>query len=108
VNDENQSRLKQSRRRRALGLIIVVVGVAASWGILSEGILGIDRKYAFWVPVYLLLLVLYWVPAWAAIATRMEDVPENRSRLAKGGGCLFVAFVVFLLICALLAIVFMG
>lgn len=108
MNDESQSRLKQSRRRRALGLVIVAIVVAASWAILAEGILGIDRKYSFWVPVYLLLLVLYWVPAWAAIATRLEDIPEKRSRLAKGGGCLFFAFVVFLLICALLAIVFMG
>ena len=59
------------------------------------------------MPVCLVLLVLYWLPAWGAIASQAEDIEDPRARLARTGGCLFVALVVFLVICALLVILFM-
>jgi len=37
----------------------------------------------------------------------MEDVPGTKERWVQGAGCLFVALVVFLLICLLLAILFL-
>ena len=38
----------------------------------------------------------------------LEELPEGRDRLAKGAGCLFLALLVFILICALLAVLFVG
>jgi hypothetical protein len=97
----------KSRRRRLSALLIVVAGVCVSWAIIAEFILGLPRRYWIWVPVYVVLVVLYWVPAWGAIASRAQDIEGRGSRWLSEGGCLAIALVVFLLLCALLAILFM-
>jgi len=90
-----------------VGLLIVIFGVALSWVILAEYVLNIDRYYWLRFPFYFLFVVIYWIPAWGAIASQIEDLPGTRERLIRGGGCLFVALAVFLLICLLLAILFL-
>lgn len=90
-----------------MGLLAVILGVTVSWVILAEYILHIERKYWLPFPLYFLAIVLFWVPAWGAIASRMEDVQNSRERWIQGAGCLFVALVVFLVICLLLAILFL-
>jgi hypothetical protein len=92
---------------RLVGLLIVIFGVALSWVILAEYVLNIDRYYWLRFPFYFLFVVIYWIPAWGAIASQIEDLPGTRERLIRGGGCLFVALAVFLLICLLLAILFL-
>ena len=98
-----------NRRRvyRLAGFIAVIIGVTLSWVILAEYILDIERDYWLRFPLYFLLIIIYWIPAWGAIGSRMEDVEGNRERWLQGAGCLFVALVVFLLICLLLAILFL-
>ncbi|MCW8872984.1 MAG: hypothetical protein OQK01_10250 [Xanthomonadales bacterium] len=95
------------RAFRLVGLLAVFFGVAVSWVILAEYVLDIEREYWLRFPLYFLFIVLYWIPAWGAIASRTEDLPSTRERLLTGGGCLFVALVVFLVICLLLAILFL-
>lgn len=84
-----------------------MLGVAVSWVILAEYVLHIERYYWLRFPFYFLFVVLYWIPAWGAIGSHIEGLPGNRQRLLRGGGCLFVALAVFLLICLLLAILFL-
>lgn len=95
-----------ARWRRLSALLIVVVGVCVSWAVVAEFLLGIERRYWIWVPVYLVLVALYWVPAWGAIASRSESVADHGARWLKETGCLLIALVVFLVLCALLAILF--
>ena len=82
--------------------------MAVSWVILAEFILHLERDYWLRFPLYFLLIIIYWIPAWGAIGSRMEDVADTRARWLQGAGCLFVALVVFLLICLLLAILFLN
>jgi hypothetical protein len=96
-----------SKGQRLSALLVVVAGVCISWALVAEFILRIERRFWIWVPVYLVLLVLYWVPAWGAIASRAQAIEGRGVRWMSEGGCLFIAFLVFLLLCALLAIVFM-
>jgi len=93
---------------RLAGFLVVVFGVTISWVILAEYILNIERDYWLRFPLYFLLIIVYWIPAWGAIGSRMEDVADTRTRWLQGAGCLFVALVVFLLICLLLAILFLN
>jgi hypothetical protein len=95
------------RAYRLAGFLAVVFGVAVSWVILAEFVLGIERDYWLRFPLYFVFIVLYWIPAWGAIGSRIEDLPSTRERLLTGSGCLFVALVVFLVICLLLAILFL-
>ena len=103
---ESPSNPKKRWAYRLVGLVVVVFGVAVSWVILAEYVLDIDRYYWLRFPFYFLFVVLYWIPAWGAIASHIEELPGNRQRWIRGGGCLFVALAVFLLICLLLAILF--
>lgn len=98
---------KGRRAYRLAGLLAVIFGVAVSWVILAEYVLDIEREYWLRFPFYFLFVVLYWIPAWGAIASRIEDLPSARERMLTGGGCLFVALVVFLVVCLLLAILFL-
>ena len=107
MNGQPPSDSKKRRVYRLAGLIAVIIGVAASWAVLAEFILGIERDDWLRFPLYFLLIVAYWIPAWGAIASRMEDVPGTKERWVQGTGCLFVALVVFLLICLILAILFL-
>jgi hypothetical protein len=107
VTDQRPGNAKQRRVYRLVGFLAVIFGVAVSWVILAEYILHIEREYWLRFPLYFLLIVVYWIPAWGAIGSRMEDVPNTRERWLQGAGCLFVALVVFLLICLLLAILFL-
>ena len=93
--------------RRLSAILVVVAGACISWAVIAEYILGIERRYWIWVPVYVVLIVLYWVPAWGAIASRAQDIEGKGVRWLSEGGCLVLALVVFLVLCALLAILFM-
>jgi hypothetical protein len=108
VTDPSSAGPKKKRAFRLVGLLVVIIGVAVSWVILAEFILHIERDYWLRFPLYFLAIILYWIPAWGAIASRMEDVQNPRERWVQGAGCLFVALVVFLLICLLLAILFIS
>jgi hypothetical protein len=107
VNHNPPGNRNRSRVYRLVGLLAVFIGVAVSWVILAEYVLDIEREYWLRFPLYFLLIVFYWIPAWGAIASRTEDLPSTRERLLTAGGCLFVALVVFLVICLLLAILFL-
>lgn len=106
MTDQGPNKPKKRGAYRLAGLLVVMFGVALSWAILAEYVLDIDRYYWLRFPFYFLFVVLYWIPAWGAIASHLEGLPGNRQRWIRGGGCLFVALAVFLLICLLLAIVF--
>ena len=108
MTEQRPGKSRQRRVFRLVGLLVVIFGVVASWAILAEYILNLERDYWLRFPLYFLLIIAYWIPAWGAIASRMEDVPNTRERWVQGAGCLFVALVVFLLICLLLAILFLG
>lgn len=97
---------KKGKAYRLAGLLVVVVGVAVSWVILAEFLLDIEREYWLRFPLYFLAIILYWVPAWGAIASQIEKLPSTRERLLRGGGCLLVALAVFLLVSLLLTILF--
>jgi hypothetical protein len=107
VDESSPGKPRKRRAYRLVGLLVVFFGVAVSWVILAEYVLDIEREYWLRFPLYFLFIVAYWVPAWAAIASRTEDLPSTRERLLTGSGCLFVALVVFLVICLLLAILFL-
>jgi len=107
VNGQLPSDPKKSRVYRLAGFLAVIIGVAASWAVLAEFILGIERDYWLRFPLYFLLIVIYWIPAWGAIGSRLEDVPGTKERWVQGAGCLLAALAVFLLICLLLAILFL-
>lgn len=96
-----------SNSRRLSALLVIVAVVCISWAVTAEFLLGIERRYWIWLPVYLVLLVLYWVPAWGAIASRAQDIEGKGVRWLSETGCLVIALLVFLLLCALLAILFM-
>jgi hypothetical protein len=108
VTEQRPDSSKRGRVYRLAGFLVVVFGVAVSWVILAEFILHIERDYWLRFPLYFLLIIIYWIPAWGAIGSRMEDVADTRARWLQGAGCLFVALVVFLLICLLLAILFLN
>jgi len=108
VTEQRPDRSRRSRVYRLAGFLVVVFGVTVSWVILAEYILHIERDYWLRFPLYFLLIIVYWIPAWGAIGSRMEDVADTRTRWLQGAGCLFVALVVFLLICLLLAILFLN
>lgn len=91
-----------------MGVLAVVLGAAVSWVILAKYMLGIDRDDWIRFPLYFLAIVFYWIVAWAATATYVEDFSRTRERLVRGAGCLFIALVVFLVICLLLTILFLG
>jgi len=107
VTEQRPESSKRRRVYRLAGFLVVVFGVTVSWVILAEYILHIERDYWLRFPLYFLLIIIYWIPAWGAIGSRMEDVADTRERWMQGAGCLFVALVVFLLICLLLAILFL-
>ena len=89
-------------------MLVVVAAVAVSWPVTAVYVLGLPRAYWLWIPFYFAFITLYWVLAWGSIAGHIEDLPERRDRWVKGSGCLLLALVVFVLICALLAVLFMG
>ena len=97
----------ETKWKRLASFIVVFLIATICWAIVAESILQIERKYWIWPPIYLLLVVVYWVPAWGAVASQLKELPNRRSRIYRGTGCLFMAMVVFLVLCALLAIVFM-
>ena len=99
---------KKGRTQRLIGVLAVVLGVAVSWVILAKYLLGIEREDWIWFPLYFLTIVFYWIVAWAATATYIEDFAALRERWVRGAGCLFIALVVFLVICLLLTIMFLG
>jgi len=99
---------KKRKAYRTIGLLVVVFGVAVSWVILAEFLLDIERKYWLRFPLYFLAIIVYWVPAWGAIASQLENLPTRRERLLRGGGCLLVALVVFMLVSLLLTIIFIN
>ena len=101
VTEQRPDRSRRSRVYRLAGFLVVVFGVTVSWVILAEYILHIERGYWLRFPLYFLLIIVYWIPAWGAIGSRMEDVADTRTRWLQGAGCLFVALVVFLLICSM-------
>lgn len=103
----NQPTSDKSKWRRLSALLIVVAGACISWALIAEYLLGIERRYWIWLPVYLVLVVLYWVPAWGAIASRAQVIEGKGVRWLSETGCLVVALFVFLVLCALLAILFM-
>ena len=103
----NQPPIDKSKWRRLSALLVVVAGVCISWAVTAEYLIGMERRYWVWLPVYLVLIVLYWVPAWGAIASRAEDIEGKGVRWLSETGCLVVAMFVFLVLCALLAILFM-
>lgn len=107
MNNQQPNSPHKTWWRRLSALFIIVMIVSISWAIMAEYLLRIERKDWIWVPVYLALLALYWVPAWGAIASQAEGIADRKVKLAKTGGCLLAALVVFLVICALLAILFM-
>jgi hypothetical protein len=107
VTGESSGNPKKRWAYRLVGLVVVVFGVAVSWVVLAEYVLDIDRYYWLRFPFYFLFVVVYWIPAWGAIASQLEDISGTRERWIRGGGCLFVALAVFLLICLLLAILFL-
>lgn len=98
----------KARWQRWLGLVMVLIGVALSWAIVAEFMLGIQRRYWIWVPLGLAGVVLYWIPAWGAIGAHLEEVEDRRARWLRGAGCMALALVVFLLVSALLAILWWG
>jgi len=99
---------KKRKAYRMIGLLVVVFGVAVSWVILAEFLLDIERKYWLRFPLYFLAIIVYWVPAWGAIASQLENLPTRRDRLLRGSGCLLVALVVFMLVSLLLTIIFIN
>jgi hypothetical protein len=102
-----QQPLDKTKWRRLSALLIVVAGVCLSWAVIAEYLFEFERRYWIWLPVYLVLIVLYWVPAWGAIASRGQDIEGKGVRWLSETGCLAIALLVFLLLCALLAILFM-
>lgn len=104
----NQRKPADSEKwRRVSALLVIVAVVSISWAVTAEFLLGIERRYWIWLPVYLVLVVLYWVPAWGAIASRAQGIEGKGVRWLSETGCLVVALLVFLVLCALLAILFM-
>ena len=107
MNTQPPESSDHTKWRRLSALLIVVAGVCISWAILAEFMLGIERRVWIWVPVYVVLVVLYWIPAWGAIASRAQNIKGQGKRWLSETGCLVVAMLVFLVLCALLAILFM-
>jgi len=108
MGEQGSSDPGQLRRRRLIAVLVVVVAFAVSWPVTAVYVLGLPRAYWLWIPFYFAFITLYWVLAWGSIAGHLEDLPDRRDRLVKGSGCLLLALVVFVLICALLAVLFMG
>ena len=108
MTEQRPDSSKRGRVYRLAGFLVVVFGVAVSWVILAEFILHIERDYWLRFPLYFLVIIIYGIPAWGAIGSRMEDVADTRARWLQGAGCLFVALLVFLLICLLLAILLLN
>ena len=108
MTERQSNKSRKGKVYRLTGLLVVIFGVAVSWVILAEYILHIERDYWLRFPLYFLFVVFYWSPAWGAIGSHIEDVSGTRERWVQGAGCLFVALVVFLVICLLLAILFLG
>jgi len=92
--------------RRFYGLLAIVLAVSVSWAIVAEYLLEIEPRYWLRVPLGLLLVVGYWVPAWGAIGSYLDDQADPQRRSLRAVGCLGVALLVFLLVCALLAVLF--
>lgn len=93
---------------RRLGLLIVAVGAGVSWALIAEYLLQIERRDWVTFPVYFLLIVFYWLLAFGAIADHVQDLENPRARWVRGGVALLIALMVFLLLCALLAIPLLG
>ena len=108
MDEQGSSDPGQLRRRRLIAVLVVVAAVAISWPVTAVYVLGLPRAYWLWIPFYFAFITLYWVLAWGSIAGHLEDLPDRRDRWVKGSGCLLLALVVFVLICALLAVFFMG
>ena len=98
---------KQKFQRR-FGLFVVAGGAALSWALIAEYLLDIERQYWAWFPVYLVLIVFYWLLVFGAIADHVQDLRTRRERWLKGGVALIVALLVFVLLSALLAIPLLG
>lgn len=95
---------KKRARRRTVGFAAVVLAVALSWALVAEYLLKINSRYWFWIPIGLLLVVLYWRLAWGAIGTYLESPVEEQRGWATGAGCMALALLVFVLICVLVSI----
>jgi hypothetical protein len=98
----------QLRRRRLIAVLVVIAAVAITWPVVAVYLLGLPRAYWLWVPFYFAFITLYWVLAWGSIAGHLEELSDRRDRLVKGTGCLFLALLVFVLICALVAVLFIN
>jgi hypothetical protein len=99
---------KKGRTQRLVGLFAIILGVAVSWVILAKFMLGVEHDDWIRLPLYFLAIVFYWNVAWAATATYIDDFATLRERWVRGAGCLFIALVVFLVVCLLLTILFLG
>ena len=99
---------KRLRRRRLVAVLVVVAAVAITWPVIAVYLLGLPRAYWLWVPFYFAFITLYWVLAWGSIAGHLEELSDRRDRWVKGTGCLFLALLVFVLICAIFAVVFVN
>lgn len=95
---------RRQKHLRRLGLLAVALIAVLSWALIAEYMLDIAVRYWAWLPVYLLLIVFYWLLVFGAIADHLQDIPERGERWLKGAGAVFVALLVFLLLSALLAI----
>jgi hypothetical protein len=106
VDEQSRNSSRSGRWRRLVGILAIVLAVSISWAILAEYFLHLDRRNSVLVPLGLLLVVAYWVPAWGAIGSWLDNQDDPGRRGIRGAGCLALAFVVFLLICALAVILF--
>ena len=99
---------KKRARRSAIGFAAIVLGAALSWAVVAEYLLKISSRYWFWIPIGLLLVVLYWRLAWGAIGTYLESPVDEKRGWATGAGCMILALAVFVLICLLVSIPLLG
>lgn len=108
MGERSSSDPAKIKRRRLTALFVVLAAVAVSWPVIAVYLLGLPRVYWLWVPFYFVFITLYWVLAWGSIAGHLEELPEGRDRWIKGSGCLVLALIVFILLCALIAGLFVG
>lgn len=94
------------RWRRFVGVLAIVLAASVSWGIVAEYLLDMEPRYWLRVPLGVLLVVGYWIPAWGAIGSYLDEQEDQHGRSLRALGCLGVALLVFLLVCALLAVLF--
>lgn len=105
MSEPSRSTSNRERWRRVISVLAIALAVSASWAIVAEYLLNIEPRYWLQLPLGLLLVVAYWVPAWGAIGSYLDERAERQGRSLRALGCLGIALLVFLLLCALLAVV---